>query len=774
MRFTSPSPIVFSQSKGWLSRLCALAALVGFASSLHAQTAGTTLQPRRTASAPTQVDVAPKSVPLAQTSSVPSTPPAANAAGIEMSQRSNPGVESALQKLAGSDRSSSYGSGIFIERASPLAPSRTPPADDPPVGFSFENGDLREIVRNVLGDLLNENFTIDPQVQGTVTIRTSKPVRRSEVFSLLESMLRANGFGIVRDGKYWRVGALANLSRGYGVPQISHRWLNGDRQGVNVAIYQAVQVGANELKRLVEPFAKDPAVTLRIDDVRNWLIITAPGSEMERLLEVATMFDASLINGMSFSMVTLKYAEVKAVVSEYERIFGATATNPLSGLLRIVPLERINALLVISPREEVVKDAERWIERLDQPGDPSGVQRLYVYTLQYTQAEKLQPILSQALSSRDPRSGLQAATVAPGQQAVTTSAPVAPIPGQGLVTPGNSPGTSLNNPQPQTARPGTGVTNQTTSGQSQQRGPTVVADKDRNSLLILSTPSEYSLIESVIKKLDIPPKQVAIEVKIAEVELTGEFSFGLETYFAGKFNDPRNRFSSTRDGFGTLIAKGFTYTWKKSDAIQAILKLSESKDQVRFLAQPVLITLENQKATFTAGKQISVRTQTQTGNTTTGTTDSFQYINTGITINVTPRVSGENVFLELQQEKSDSKPTQDGSNPDITRSATSTSVMVQSGDTMLLGGLFQDKNTSGSAGFPVLSTIPILGGLFGQTGTTSDRSEIVLLITPRIISSAEEGRLVVDELRKQLSGIENANWSASTRQQTPEKSEKTR
>lgn len=769
MRFNPQTPIVLSPFRLGLTCLCVLGMAGTFSPLLLAQTGYNALQSRGAASAPLQ----PPATPAAQPAQPIQAPlnRASNPvlSGIDLA-KSNPAITSALEKLAGGDRASAYGSGNFIERAQPLAPTRTPPADDPPVGFSFENGDLREIVRNVLGDLLNENFTIDPQVQGTVTIRTSKPVRRSEVFTLLESMLRANGFGIVRDGKYWRIGLLTNLTRGYGVPQISHRWLNGDRQGLNVSIYQAYQVGANELKRLVEPFAKDATVTLRIDDVRNWLIITAPGSEMERLLEVATMFDASLVNGMSFSMVTLKYAEVKAVFTEYERIFGATATNPLSGLLRMIPLERINALLVISPREEVVKDAERWIERLDQPGDPSGGQRLYVYTLQYTQAEKLQPILSQALASRDSRSGVQPASVAPGQQAVTTSAPASPIAGRGLVTPGNTPGTALNNPTSQAARPTLAGAN-AAGGQSQQRGATVVADKDRNALLILATTSEYALIESVIKKLDIPPKQVAIEVKIAEVALAGKFSFGVNSYFVGKVNDPRNRLSATRDGFGSLVGGAFSYTWKKTDAIQAILSLTEDKDQVRTLAQPVLITLENQKATFTSGKQISVRTQSQApGTTTTGSVDSFQYINTGITINVTPRVSGENVFLEIQHEKSDSLPNSSGGNPDISRSATTTSVMIQTGDTMLLGGLFQDQKTNEHSGLPIVSGIPIIGGLFGRQDWSSNRTELVLLITPRIISSVDESRQVVDELRKQLNGIEGVNWSASTRH--PKSSEK--
>jgi general secretion pathway protein D len=290
----------------------------------------------------------------------------------------------------------------------------------------------------------------------------------------------------------------------------------------------------------------------------------------------------------------------------------------------------------------------------------------------------------------------------------------------------------------------------------------VVADKDRNALLIVATPSEYAVIESVLKRLDTPPKQVAIEVQLAEVSLRGDFAFGLQTFFQGKLDGAQNRMTSA-DGLGQLASGAFTYTWKKTDAIKAILSLSESKNQVRTLAQPTLITLDNQKASFNSGKQISVRTQSQSSTTTTGAVDSFQYINTGISLNVTPRVSGDSVILEIQQEISDAQPSPTvGANPDISKSTTSTTVMVQSGDTMLIGGLFNNKATNGSAGFPIISSIPIVGGLFGNQTWSSDRSEIALLITPRILSDIDETRDVVDELRSKLIGIENFLPAAGT------------
>ncbi|TAG06251.1 MAG: type II secretion system protein GspD [Betaproteobacteria bacterium] len=620
-----------------------------------------------------------------------------------------------------------------------------------PVSLSFENGDVREIVRNILGDLLQENYIIDPRVQGTITMRTAKPIDRADVVPLLETILKANGFSLTKDGAYWRVLPASDAVRGLTTPRLVNQVGSADR-GTIVVIYPVKNIGAKELQRLVEPFVRDPAAALRIDELRNFAYFTGTQNEIDRMLDLANMFDVSLLAGMSFSMVTLQQSDVKTVFAEYEKIIGQAAGNPFAGLLRMIPIERMNALLLVSPQASVVQEAQSWIERLDQGGDSGNGQKLFVYTLQYTQADKLQPVLQSALSGAR-GSTAPAATVAPGQAAATL---VSPMPGNAPASPGNTAA-----PAP-AARPAAPAGGNNAQGSALARNVSIVADKDRNALLIVATQSEYNAIESVIRKLDIAPKQVAIEVQIAEVSLTGDFQFGLQTYFKGKIDGADNRMTS-RDGLGSIAKGAFTYTWKKTDAIQAILNLSESKNMIRTIAQPTLITMENQKASFTSGTQISVRTQSTAASGTVGSTDSFQYINTGISINVTPRVSGQNVFLEIQQEISDAGVAAEGNpNPPITKRSASTNVMVGSGDTMLMGGLFQEGGRTASSGLPVLSSIPVVGGLFGSQRWQSDRTELVLLLTPRVLNSADETNAAVDELRKRLQSLENSGLSAST------------
>ena len=633
-------------------------------------------------------------------------------------------------------------------------------ADDAPgpIVLNVENGDIREIVRNLLGDALGEGFIIDPAVTGTVTVRTAKGLKKTDIIPTLEMLLRSVKAVLVKDGSYWRVLPEGGANLGT-QPPIAQLKPGG---GNSVVILPVKHVGAKELSTVILPFVKPgtPAA-IRVDELRNLLFLSGTESEIRNMLEIAEMFDVNVLSGMSFLLFPLESSDVKSIVADWEKIFPANA-NPFAGLLRIVPIERMNAVLLISPQRDIILDARTWLERLDKGSDAGGGARLYVYYVQYGQADKLQAILQQAITGRANPATPQA-TVAPGQTASNLIAPVSPFPGQPIFTPGNTQtNTPLNAVRPITQSTVGGAANSQAIGLA--RNATVIADKDRNALLIVGTPSEYAAIESAIKKLDTPPKQVAIEVQIAQIQLTGDLSFGLSGLFAGKPEAATNRLTSD-NGIGTLAATGFNYTWTGAAAKLALNTLQTSK-QIRTIASPTLITLDNQVATFNSGQSISVVTGTTSTPSTTGnvTSNVTQYIPTGVKLSVTPRVSGSNVFLQIQQSISSASPAASGTNPDIDDKSVSTTVMVTSGDTILMGGFIQDKGNNGTSGLPFVSTIPVLGGLFGSQNWNADRTELVMLITPRIMASVEETRFVVDDLRQQMSKIETLVPQASTKE----------
>jgi general secretion pathway protein D len=293
----------------------------------------------------------------------------------------------------------------------------------------------------------------------------------------------------------------------------------------------------------------------------------------------------------------------------------------------------------------------------------------------------------------------------------------------------------------------------------------VIADQDTNSLLILSTPADYDVIESAIRKLDVIPRQVLVEVMLAEVLLEDKYSFGIGWFFSGKDNVAGRLagglLPTTPGGSpGVPDDPGFLSIIQRSAAgdVRAALTALGTYGKAQVLASPHVMVLDNQKAQIKVGDRISVQTQTQTGvSTGSGVLNSFQYLETGILLAVTPRInSGGLVTLEVNQEVS--VPANDATaanpNPSVNSRSAQTTVVVASGESVVLGGLIREDSGRTAQGIPLLSKIPILGAAFGTQGYRNTRTELILVITPRIVSDTTQARDATDELRRKLPGLE--------------------
>jgi general secretion pathway protein D len=290
----------------------------------------------------------------------------------------------------------------------------------------------------------------------------------------------------------------------------------------------------------------------------------------------------------------------------------------------------------------------------------------------------------------------------------------------------------------------------------------VIADKDTNSLLIVATPGDYELIEDALKKLDVVRRQVLVEVLLAEVTLTDGLEFGIDWFISA-----RNNTSGTLNTMGTLPSSrtgtvagfgGLQLIQLTGDEIRAVLRTLGTDGKTKVVAAPQVMVLDNEKAEIKIGDRISVQTQSQTGvSTGTGVLNSFQYLETGVLLAVTPRInSGGMVTLEINQEVSQAKaPTGAGNpNPDVGTRSAKTSVAVASGESIVLGGLIREENTRTSSGVPLLSKIPVLGALFGFQTLDMSRTELVMVVTPKIVSDTAQARQVTEELRRKLPSLE--------------------
>lgn len=650
--------------------------------------------------------------------------------------------------MSGSESRVFKGTGVFVNPRPPGPQGGTGPQE---ASLNFEALDVREVAKVILGDYLKESYTVHPAVSGTVTFRTIRPIAIKDLLPTLEMLLRQNGAAVVVEEGVYKILPVAQV-RGSVSPQLGTTSAPLP-QGFSVLVVPLKFVSAREMAKLLEPFAADN--TVRVDEARNLVVMAGSQRELRHLIDTVDLFDVDWLSGYSVGLFPIKSADVKTLVQDLDRVFGAGAQNPLAGVVRVIPIERLNALLVVTTQSRYLDIARTWIDRLDQVGGTSGGVRFFVYQVRNGKAENLATLLSDLFSSR--RTTTTAPSLAPGQR--PTELRSTPF-GQPQPTPSTTTTTTTAPASATFQIPGGGGVSGQTASEVR-----VIADKDTNALLILATPADYDVIESAIRKLDVIPRQVLVEVTLAEVLLDDKYSFGIGWFFSGKDNVAGRLAggllpTTPGEAPGVPTDPGFLSIIQRtaSGDVRAALTALGTYGKAQVLASPHIMVLDNQKAQIKVGNRISVQTQSQTGvSTGSGVLNSFQYLETGILLAVTPRInSGGLVTLEVNQEVSvpSNETTASNPNPNVNSRSAQTTVVVASGESVVLGGLISEDKGRTSQGIPLLSKIPILGAAFGTQGYRNSRTELVLVITPRIVSDTTQAREVTEELRRKLPGLE--------------------
>jgi general secretion pathway protein D len=674
------------------------------------------------------------------------------------------------------DNSKLYpGTGQFVRQQPPA-----PPAPKGPEEFTlnFESVDIRAVTQSILGDMLRESFSIHPQTAGNVTIRLSKAVPRTELIPILESLLRQNGQVMIREDGIYKVMPAGLGTKGSLTPQVATTAAQLPN-GYSVQIVQLRFAGVRDMARILEPYAVEPQSSIRVDELRNLVILSGTQRELKHMLEVIDLFDVDYLAGYSIGLFPMQ-TDVKALSADLDRIFGGASAgapgaggaagasaSPLAGIVRIVPIERLNGLLVITTQPRYLDEAKKWIDRLDKGGGMAGGVRLNVYPVQNGRADRLAQLLTEIYGNRTGGTGT-GATLAPGARPVTTTTTIqGAAPGQqgagGIGGGAGGLGAFISNLFQ-------------SSGTAVSKDTRIIADNDNNALLILASPSDYDVILSALRQLDVPRRQVMVEVLVAEVNLKDELSFGIEWFM----KDPKNNITGALRntvGDGAVLprvpgipagtadlrslipaTRGLQLINAVTGDIRGVIQMLGTDGRARLQFAPKLLVLDNEKGIVNVGSRISVSTGTNTGTGTGGNTvTTFQYIDTGVLLTVTPRINaGGRVTMEINQEVSSANRAVTGNNnPDIDNRKAQTTVNVASGETMILAGLIREQNDFATSGVPFLSKIPVIGGLFGTQTRNTTRTELVVMITPTVITSNDEARAVTDELRKKLPGLES-------------------
>jgi general secretion pathway protein D len=639
------------------------------------------------------------------------------------------------------------GSGVFVQGAGGRAANMY--ADDEGVTMNFERASLPEFLQVVFEIILNENYLIDPQVSGTVTLNTTRPVTQAAVLPIVESVLEQNGAALIQDEGVYKIVPLADAAGASNAPGVG-RFPSSRTEGFGIQVVPLQHVSAAEIQGIVGPFVPRGS-SLTVDEARNVLILSGPKYRLDDLLATIRTFDVDWLKGMSFAMIRLEYADAASVVEELEAVINLGGESPLAGIVRLMPVERLNAVLVITHSPEHVAEVQKIIDQFDWGLEGAAGRRLFVYELENGDAQNVARVLQQvfgvgARAFQDDDSGFGAGSQGVFRSAESVSRPP-PAPGQIGVSPSAAART-----------PGTGI------AADSEGEITIIADPDNNAILVMASPQDYNAVEATIRRLDVPPRQVLIEANVAEVTLSDTLSHGVRWFI----ENTNNNFGFNAPVPSQAAGDGFAFAFlEDSGDVRAFFDILATESSVKFLSTPQVMVLDNQTANIRVGDQIPVTTRSSqsTVDPNAPIVTEVQFRDTGTLLSVTPRInSGGQITLDVSQEVSlpGTEPAVGGGgNVSIAQRTINSSVIVQDGQTVVLGGLILETENEGQSGIPGLMSIPVVGGLFKTKSIDKFRTELIVTVRPRIIEDPVEMQRVTDELRLRMGKVTEYRESVS-------------
>ncbi len=637
-----------------------------------------------------------------------------------------------------------------------LPPTFRPPAEAPAaspakagdVTLNFVNTDIRDVIAAVLGEALKLNYVVDANITGPMTFSVSRALPRDAVLPAFEAVLNSYGATMIQGDGIIHVTALRadgklRMAVPVGRPAVGRR----------IEVFPLRYITAADMQGVLERVLP-PGHVMVPDDAHQLLLVEGAPDDLRVVEDTVRIFDIDRLSGVSVGLVPLKNADAPVLVAELKNIFDFTRKDG-ANVIRFSPVDRLNAVMIVTRQPKYLDEAQNWIARLDRTrnaDEPS----LFVYSLQYGKAATVARTLQGALS------GLNIdlrPTVSPGLPGAELPAPGFPSPPPVETSP---PAVTILPAPP--AAPAAPPAASAASGAPPRTPVHIQADDAHNSLIISATPRDYALIRQVLEGVDVPPLQVLIEVTVAEVVLNNNLRYGVQYFLnsggagvAGRSQTILTNGTSTTGISPTVPGFSFSLT---NSAFQphVILSALSQLTQTKVISTPRLLVLDNQTARLQVGDVVPILTQSA-ASTVTNTPlvlSNIQYKETGVVLEVTPRInSGGVVTMDVNQTVSDVETTTSSTinSPTIRQRRLTSTISVASEDSILLGGLIQDQDNRNTSGVPFLSDIPILGALFGTRNNSSGRTELIIFLTPHVLSNEDQVRDVTETVRRQFQDL---------------------
>jgi general secretion pathway protein D len=670
------------------------------------------------------------------------------------------------------------------------------------VSLDFADTDIREVAAQILGNTLRVNYTIDPAVHGTATLRTVTPLSNSQLIPVLQSLLAQNGATLVRNGSVYRVLPAAASAGVAGGP--------GTAGGVMVPLRYAA---ADDLAKALQPYAQGGARVVAIAGA-NSLLISGEPAQRDALAALVGAFDVDMLAGQSYALFPVENGDAADVADALKQAFRAQQGGSLASQIRVVPMARVNAVLVIANASHYIDEARRAFSVMER-GRRQTMRSWHVYYLQNGTANDVAYVMQQAFTpgnvtaqpsarATGQQGGNSAASSASGISGITSmgaggssgsssgsSGGLGGLGGSsssgssggigglgGSTAPTGGSGIAANSA---TASSGAnpllgGITNSAGGGGSGSGSDTnsmrIIPNPDNNAILIYATGEEEDTVEAMLHKIDILPLQVRIDATIAEVTLNDNLSYGTQFFFkhhalSGGLSNAAT--SSTQFPSAGLPVLPLPQTALPNGVINVagasgdlVLQALQDVTTVKVLSAPELLVLDNETAQLEVGNQVPVQNgqlSTVTSGSSVGVATSTSYVTTGVITQVTPRVnSGGLVTLDVTQEVSSVLPQtsvngNSGSSiasPTFSTRAVKSRIVVQDGQTVGLAGLITDNVSNDNSGLPWLKDVPVLGLLAGTQNNARTRTELLILLTPHVLHDQRDARNLTEDLREQL------------------------
>ena len=653
--------------------------------------------------------------------------------------------------------------------------------------LNFDNAPVTTVAKVILGDILGAGYTIDPRVQGTVSLSSGQPVQKGDLLFVLESALRLSNVAMVQDVSGYR---LLPLSEAVGSGRVD---AGRPQPGFGISVVPLRYVNVPTAIKLFDNFATKPGM-VRGDTARNILIFQGTAAERATAIETVLTFDVDWMRGQSVGIYPIHNATPEPLITELEKIMDAAEGGPAQNLVKFQTVTRLNAIMVVSSRPELLRKAATWIARLDKTDTASaGVK---VYRVKYGDAKQLAGLLNDIFIGRS-SGGLDSPVnqIAPGGGLAVSSSSTPTFGGGagGLGTSasggrgqptgaGTAPAepragdTGLGSSTQQRGRlgssaysPGAGFGSGGGGGSGGAGGPAILpgvritADAANNSLLIYSNQENYRIIEQTLYQLDRPQLQVSIDATIAEITLNDSLKYGVQYFIQSKdigLKPDSGSVDLVNAATSAVLSRalpGFNFLLGSEANPRIILDALRAVSDVKVLSAPSVVVLDNQVATLQVGDQIPVTTQSATSVIAPGApiVNNIDYRNTGVILRVVPRINvNGNVLLDIEQEISNVAPnaTANTLTPTVSQRKVKSSIAVATGQTVLLAGLISERQERGRSGIPVLEQFDWLGDAFSHQNNSTERTELIIFIRPQIIRDGVDARRVAEELRSKLRG----------------------